>query len=271
MCPELNPGQFHGLIQAKQEVGDLFFAITSRARGVAVPPHVHTHGTFLTLLSGRHHWVEGSGKIRWSVPGVWYYLAPDRVQEHAPARTPIVGLGIHFDPNLYGVEERFTSDLMLESDAGRRVASTLPDELRNPGASTEFLLQSAFFELLAGFIRTEEADANLEPPKWLDSVKLMLDANFRQSLTLQSVASQVGMHPAHLARTFRRQFGMSVGEYIRDRRLEWSYKRLMSAEYKLAEIALAAGFADHAHFSRAFRSRYGMTPSECRTRIRAEA
>jgi len=271
MCPELNLGQFHGQIQAKQEVGDLFFAITSRARGVAVPPHVHTHGTFLTLLSGRHHWVEGSGKIRWSVPGVWYYLAPDRIQEHAPARTPIVGLGIQFDPNLYGVEDRFTQDSMLDSDAGRRLASNLPDELRNPNESSEFILKSAFLELLGGFLRAEAEVGNAEPPKWLDSVKLMLDANFRQSLTLHSVATQVGMHPAHLARTFRKQFGMSVGEYIRDRRLEWSYKRLMAAEYKLAEIALAAGFADHAHFSRAFRSRYGMTPSECRAKIRSEA
>ena len=63
---------------------------------------------------------------------------------------------------------------------------------------------------------------------------------------------------------------MSVSDYIRERRLEYCRRELDSATAagrSLTEIAFEAGFNSSAHFSSSFRQRFGLSPSEFRTRI----
>jgi AraC family transcriptional regulator len=71
-----------------------------------------------------------------------------------------------------------------------------------------------------------------------------------------------------LARTFRRTFGCTVGEYLRRLRIERAAEQLVSGDLPLAEIALAAGFADQSHFSNVFRRRTGVSPSAFRREAR---
>jgi AraC family transcriptional regulator len=77
---------------------------------------------------------------------------------------------------------------------------------------------------------------------------------------LADVAQVAGVHPMHLARLFRQRFGYSMGEFVRRRRIAWACGQLASSDATIAAIALAAGFADHAHFTRTFRRITGCTP-----------
>jgi AraC family transcriptional regulator len=76
------------------------------------------------------------------------------------------------------------------------------------------------------------------------------------------------VHPVTLARAFRRSFGCTVGEYLRRLRIERATEQLAGGDTPLAEIALAAGFADQSHFSNVFRRRTGMSPSAFRRAAR---
>ena len=78
--------------------------------------------------------------------------------------------------------------------------------------------------------------------------------------TLADVAQIAGVHPMHLARLFRQRYGYSMGEFVRRRRIAWACGQLAGSERTIAAIALAAGFADHAHFTRTFRRITGCTP-----------
>ena len=84
---------------------------------------------------------------------------------------------------------------------------------------------------------------------------------------LVEVAHVVGVHPMHLAKLFRRRFGFSMGEYVRRRRVAWACGELMDRSQTIAAIALRAGFADHAHFTRTFRRLAHCTPREFRARM----
>ena len=86
---------------------------------------------------------------------------------------------------------------------------------------------------------------------------------------LVEVARVVGVHPMHLAKLFRRRFGYSMGEYVRRRRVAWACGELMDRSQTIAAIALQAGFADHAHFTRTFRRLTRCTPKEFRAGMRA--
>ena len=81
---------------------------------------------------------------------------------------------------------------------------------------------------------------------------------------LIEIAATVDVHPAHLARTFRRFQRQTVGDYLRQLRLEFARARLSASAEPISEIALSAGFYDQCHFSRAFKRHTGMTPAEYR-------
>ena len=69
-----------------------------------------------------------------------------------------------------------------------------------------------------------------------------------------------------LARQFRALYGTSPYRYLLMRRLA-SARDALTGHASLAEVALAAGFADQAHFTRMFKSAFGLTPARPKRRI----
>jgi AraC family transcriptional regulator len=77
------------------------------------------------------------------------------------------------------------------------------------------------------------------------------------------------VHPAHLAREFRRRRHCTIGGYVRRLRVEFACRELSSTDAPLAEIALAAGFSHQSHLTRTFKELTGMTPAKFRALSRA--
>jgi AraC family transcriptional regulator len=117
--------------------------------------------------------------------------------------------------------------------------------------------------------RTGRDAASTARAPWLRSARdLLLERVPDVTGSLTEVAAAVGVHPAHLARCFRREYGQTVGEYARTLRLEWAAEQLALDDAPLAEIALRAGFADQSHFTRAFRQHVGVPPGRYRELVR---
>jgi AraC family transcriptional regulator len=112
---------------------------------------------------------------------------------------------------------------------------------------------------------TGRAAASAARVPWLRSARELLHERVPDVPgSLTELAAEVGVHPAHLARCFRREYGQTVGEYARALRLEWAAEQLALDDASLAEIALRAGFADQSHFTRSFRQHAGVTPGRYR-------
>ncbi|SFL90517.1 helix-turn-helix domain-containing protein [Marinobacter zhejiangensis] len=88
-----------------------------------------------------------------------------------------------------------------------------------------------------------------------------IDAELDQPLTLADMASWVNLSPYHFARLFRASFGCAPYQYVLEQRLIRARQLLRQPTSKITAVALACGFNDHSQFSRAFRKRYGVTPS----------
>ena len=95
----------------------------------------------------------------------------------------------------------------------------------------------------------------------------MLKVHFKDGITLGELAGAVGVHPSHLARSFRRHHGTSVAAYLRRERLRWACRLLSGTLMPLLEIAQEAGFADQSHLTRALRQATGLTPAAYRRRF----
>ncbi|HEV2865611.1 MAG TPA: AraC family transcriptional regulator [Allosphingosinicella sp.] len=101
-------------------------------------------------------------------------------------------------------------------------------------------------------------------PAWLKRTLEILHSEPPRRLSLAQIAGAVGVHPVHLARTFRRSQGISVGGYARRLRVERALELLRGSTLSLSHVAAEAGFYDQSHMSRVLKQTTGMTPGEAR-------
>lgn len=89
--------------------------------------------------------------------------------------------------------------------------------------------------------------------------------NIDEELSLKKVASALYMNRTHMSEVFKAKTGISVGEYLINMKIERAKKILSSKEEKVAEVAERLGYKDVEYFSRLFKSRTGLFPSEYRS------
>jgi AraC family transcriptional regulator len=153
----------------------------------------------------------------------------------------------------------------FEGPAIARLGRRLSRELRDPDELTPLESHALALEMLALAGRMELARARSgDPPGWFRRVEQLVHDRFREPIRIEEVASEAGVHPAHLTRVFRSRYGTSPGRYVRRLRLEWAAQQLVTGTDPLGRVALRAGFADQAHFTRAFRRHWGLPPGQYR-------
>lgn len=145
----------------------------------------------------------------------------------------------------------------------RRIGQEL--RLRQPGAS--LIVEGLLFELLGTLVRRRRLAHARRGDSQLRRAIDYLEANYRRRFTVAEVAEQSGIHPSYLAELFRERYATSVGEWVRNRRLEFVRDALRNAATPISSIAFQAGFADQSHLTRLFRARFGLTPAEYRRTI----
>jgi AraC family transcriptional regulator len=146
-------------------------------------------------------------------------------------------------------------------------AARLAGELERDDDLAPLAAEGIVLEMLVVLARAGEADLR-QVPAWLLRAQEILHARFAEPLRTGEIAREVAVHPAHLSRAFRSCFRVSMGAYVRRLRLEWVARQLAESEGPLARLALAAGFADQSHFTRAFKRYSGLTPSAYRRTMR---
>jgi len=88
----------------------------------------------------------------------------------------------------------------------------------------------------------------------------MIDARLDARLTVDMLAREVGLSPAHFARAFKETIGRAPHQYLLWLRLERARRLLELCGADLSEIAQRTGFADQPHFTRLFKRAYRVTP-----------
>ena len=94
----------------------------------------------------------------------------------------------------------------------------------------------------------------------IDETKAVLLRRFGEPLSLDEIATAVGVSPFHLARLFRRHTGFSLHGYRTRIRLLHALDRIEEARGALTDHALDLGFSSHSHFTDAFRKAFGVPP-----------
>lgn len=97
-----------------------------------------------------------------------------------------------------------------------------------------------------------------------------VERHFREPLSLADVATEARLSPNYLSERFRQVTGSSLQSYLQNLRLRFARSLLASTTLGVTEICHAAGFNSPSHFGRAYRRRYGETPSAARPSARRD-
>jgi len=100
-------------------------------------------------------------------------------------------------------------------------------------------------------------------PDWLDKVESVVAAHASPPRSID-LARRFGVSAPWLARAYRRWRGEGLAGALRRRRVETAALMLETEPAGLADVAIAAGFCDQSHMTRAFRRQIGRTPAALR-------
>ena len=100
----------------------------------------------------------------------------------------------------------------------------------------------------------------------------LLSSKIRRSLPLKSsekigveeICQKFFLSKNALYRLFEAEFGMPIGKYILNRRIQLSLEALRNTGAPIATIASECGFSDYNYFIRAFKKQMGITPLQFR-------
>ena len=186
--------------------------------------------------------------------------------------TDVRGLLIEIDvarhASIAPFERTLSEGRHFERGPELQLARRLYTEFRSADSAAPLAVEGLLLELLALVARGEGASRH-DVPAWAQRAYDLLEAGYVGSLSLGVIAREVGVHPATLARGFRRAYGCTIGEMQRQLRLDFAASQLAVTELPLAAVAQQAGFFDQSHFTNAFRRRFGATPLRYRTARRA--
>jgi AraC family transcriptional regulator len=261
---QLAAGQFFGGVVRHRRDGGLLLSEIVHSTRRLLPPHDHAAAGVCLVLRGGYRERIGSR---------WVMVPPGRAVYHPAAyrhRDEVGDGGVRF----FFVE--------LEGSFGVRAAEALPrrpllddrgmasvlalrlrHELDADDPAATLVREGLALELLGALARCASDGA---APAWVLRAEAALRERPEHRWSLADLAGAAAVSPVRLSRGFRRAFGESVGERLRRIRLESARDRLERPGSDLAEVALACGFADQSHLTRAFRAAFGVTPGAFRAR-----
>jgi AraC family transcriptional regulator len=271
MMPILAPGRYYGQRQRSRAIPGVALVENAYAPAFVIPRHAHAAAFFGLVLEGGYREVYDS-RSRECSPSSFLFHPAGEVHSETHYDVPVRILSIEPTARLLAHVGDYarTLDGPQEIQAGPLLclAARLYREFRSDDPVAPLALEGIALELLAGVCRLGSRRPSTAP-RWLRSVRDLLHDRFRDNLALGAIAQAVGVHPAHLARTFRRCYGCTIGDYVRNLRIEQARQELRASDRLLAELALELGYADQSHFATSFKRQTGLTPGAFRKTFRA--
>ncbi len=128
-------------------------------------------------------------------------------------------------------------------------------------------LYEEMLQVYCGIVR-ELSVATL--PSMVKEAVTYIRFNIDQPLSLNRIAETLSVHPSHLSRTFKKELGMTLTNYINQLRIEEAKYLLDSSNESITEIASSVGYNDPNYFSKVFTKLEHVTPLDYRKRKKGE-
>ncbi|HHU78253.1 MAG: AraC family transcriptional regulator [Caldicoprobacterales bacterium] len=132
-------------------------------------------------------------------------------------------------------------------------------------------LQGYLLVLISRIFRALEENSTVtldQMGKLTPELLVYIEENLNRPLSLQELARKCFYSPAYFSKIFKEYCGMSLTEYLAEKRMQLAESYLLSENWSVEEVCRAVGYNDRSQFYKLFRSHTGMSPGEYRTKMR---
>jgi len=203
------------------------------------PKTPHYYGRSPESDSWHHRWIYFRPRAYWSDWLVWQ----DQTRSVGRLRLP---------ERLCGEFERLFANIEQTHTSGRRFAEELAMNL------LERLLLRAAEE-------DPRSHQQIRDPRVIEACQYVT-GNLAGELKIEEVANHVCLSPSRLAHLFREQMGVNLLRWREDQRVIRAKLLLQTTQEPIATVGRIVGYDDQLYFSRVFRKRVGVSPSDFRRR-----
>ncbi|MCA1298944.1 AraC family transcriptional regulator [Stappia indica] len=234
----------------------------------------HTHETYVVgaMEAGlQAHAIRGTRAH--CGPGDLYMLNPDVLHDGAPCDNgyryrmtyPSVRLLQSIQQDLTGRADGGTPTFRTPSAHDPLMARALIAAHRAMQAEGHALesderMYTVLAQLLIRYAELPGPSTGTREPGPIGQVREYLAAHYAENVDLETLARVASLSRAHLIRSFKRSCGQTPHAFLTDLRVR-AARRALETGARPLDVALACGFADQSHLTRAFKARTGVTPA----------
>ena len=257
-------------VQPRMKIPRMYtFFYQEREQGFMFPGESHDmyeityvdKGTLHSVAEGKDYLLEPGDLILYA-PGQWHMQYAD------------IGVAPGYVTVSFDVE-----GLPLEGLSNRKFRSpqkaldclrVMLREQEHPDDFSEDMILGLLRQLLLTLLRLEhEPQTPVRKPQGINNeneivrrAQQFISTNVRSKLTVPLVAKNIDVSPSYLTSLFHKHLQLSPGEYIRRIKLQESKQMIREGNLNFSEIASALHYSTIHHFSRQFKGKFGITPTE---------
>jgi len=98
----------------------------------------------------------------------------------------------------------------------------------------------------------------------VEKIACFVAQNYTRHLTVNEIAESVFLNPCYAMSLFKKQFGITLVQYLNQHRLAHAERQLITTKNKIIQVALESGFQSLSRFNEIFRQIHAVSPSEYR-------
>ncbi len=231
--------------------------------------HYHENPYFMYIIEGNVYDINKKRKTNCG-PGSLLLHNWDEVHQNTKESSTARGFHIEFERKWFE-QKKLDSDLwegshIIQNPRMHHLLGRLYFEFKCQDIYSELSIDLLLLELCETS-QTDKKSSFLDTPLWVADLKNLLHEDEILDYSLATLSSKFGVHPVHISRAVPKYFSSTLGNYIRQKKIKKAMGYLYDPKYSLTEIAYLSGFADQSHFTRTFKSCFGMTPKEFRVQL----
>jgi AraC family transcriptional regulator len=263
-CPVIDAA---GSTLRRRDIAGFSLTEAVYAEGVSLGRHRHANAHLTLVLSGTYSEKYADREFVWGEGALHLLPAGERHENEFSSAVRCLRVRIEeLAVERLGDDSRrvLSEPRDLAGPLTGWLANRMLREFRAQDDVAPLAMEGVLLEILAESARSCDEGSGSSAPAWLRRVREALDESYLQAPGLADLAAVGGVHPVHLSREFRKRYHITIGEYIRKRRIEHASGLLSNSRTPMAEIASKCGFSDQSHFCALFKKYSGMTPAKFR-------
>jgi AraC family transcriptional regulator len=265
---ELQTGQYLGETSFRKALHGIIIAQSQHVPYTKIPAHHHVNPHFTFVLEGRYTEVF-EGQPRQYQRGDLIFHPAQAEHSNAFEQRATACFNVEIGAECYaglGADLRRTGRYaVLSNPRQKSLLLNMVQEAKAPDAFSEAIVFGNALELAGLFLREQQAHRP-EPP-FVQRVKAVLADTPQLTPSLAELSQVAQVSPEYLCREFRRTVGITLGAYMRQRKVALACTLLAQRRLTTEEVAFETGFTDASHLNKVFRKVMGLSPTAYRQQL----